>query len=382
MSGIKSVQAAQQSPTRKPKTFGTLLSEVIRKNLCVSCGACAAACPVSVVVMKDQTPTLIGKCILCEFCYYQCPRTEPSPEELEELVFGRRRLETETFGVHLDCYTARSKREDILEVAADGGVVTALLSYAFDKGIIDCAVVSGVSDNEPWKAIPKVAVTSEELKKFAGTRYTTSQTLLGVSEAVENYGRSRIAVVGVPCQIRAIRKMQTTPMGVLKLGERVVLSVGLFCMECFSYEGLIREYLQGKKGLDLSKIRKFAIKKGKFVVKLEGKDVIEVPLEEVKPYVKPSCLQCGDFAAELADVSVGSVGSAEGWSTTILRTEAGKRLFEAAASDGYIEYQTIDQVKKGLERLTKIVALKREHSGGKQFVTVQDLKVMLGQGQT
>lgn len=367
---------------RRPKILGTLLSDVVRKNLCVGCGACVAVCPVSVLIMKDVTPTLIGKCILCEFCYYQCPRTEPPPEELEKLVFGRDRRENEPFGIYLAGYTARSKSEEILKVAADGGVVTSLLTYALKKNLIDCAIVSGVAEDEPWKAIPKVVLDPEDLKNFAGTRYTISPTLLGVREAVEDYGKSRIAVVGVPCQIRAIRKMQTTPMGALKLGDKIALTIGLFCMECFNYEGIIRDYLQNKKGIDLSKIRKFAIKKGKFIVKLADQNDIEAPLEEVKPYAKPACHYCGDFTAELADISVGSVGSAEGWSTTIVRTEVGRKLFEAAASAEFIEYQPLEQVKKGWERVTKTTVLKREHTGGKQFLTAQDLKAALSQNQT
>jgi len=391
VSESKPAQTTQQAVVRRPKIFGTLLSAVIRTGLCVSCGACVAVCPVSVVAMKGLTPTLAGKCILCEFCYYSCPRTElgsgiglpdvppPPPEDLERLVFGRGRKETEPFGVYIGCYTARSKSEEVLKAAADGGVVTSLLAYALKRGIIDCAVVSGVSETEPWKAEPKIVFEPDDLTKYAGTRYTTSSSLLAVGEAVENYDKRKIAVVGVPCQIRAVRKMQSTPMGSSKLGDRIALTIGLFCMECFDYEGLIREYLQNKKGVDLSKIRKFAIKKGKFIVKLEGENVVEVPLEEVKPYARAACHKCGDFTAELADLSMGSVGSAEGWSTTIARTDIGKKLLEDAASDGVIECQPLERVKKGLERVTKMTTLKREQTGGKQFITTQDLKATSSQ---
>jgi len=176
--------------------------------------------------------------------------------------------------------------------------------------------------------------------------------------------------------------MQTTPMGALKLGDKIALTIGLFCMECFNYEGIIRDYLQNKRGIDLSKIRKFAIKKGKFIVKLADQSDVEAPLEEVKPYAKPACHYCGDFTAELADISVGSVGSAEGCSTTIVRTEVGRKLFEATASAEFIDYQPLEQVKKGWERVTKTTVLKREHTGGKQFLTAQDLKAALSQDQT
>lgn len=349
--------------TAKPKIFGNLLAEVIRKGICSGCGACVSVCPVGIVTMKsipgkDEQPTLTGKCILCGYCYSQCPWTEPKPLEVD--VFGRSRYEKEEVGVVLASYSAKSRKEEILKVASDGGVVTSLLVYLFKNGFIDCAVCSSLGKEEPLKPKPKVVLTSDELLECAGTRYTVSQTIIGLGSAVDEYGKEKIAVVGTPCQIRAIRKMQYSPHGALKYGSKVFLCIGLFCMESFYYDKLIKEYLPQRT--NLNKVSKFSIRKGKFIVEAEGKRVVDVHLDEVRPYVRGSCHICTDFTSELADISVGSVGSPAGWSTVLLRTEKAKRIFEDAVNTGYIECKPLDKVKPGKIAVIKLSNLKKEKS--------------------
>jgi coenzyme F420 hydrogenase subunit beta len=347
-------------PPLKLKIFKALLEEVIHRNLCEGCGACIAACPVSAIDMWHETPTLVSKCILCEFCYYSCPKTETSIEDIEKKIFGRTRKPEEAIGIYLNCYSARSKKEEILKVAQDGGIVTSLLAYALQERVADAAVTSGVSVKEPWKPVPKVALSFKELLESAGTRYSVSSILVGLMSAVEEYAKNKIAIVGTPCQIIALRKMETSPHGVLKLAEKVSLVLGLFCMESFYYDELISKYIQKKKGVDINKVSKFLISKGKFIVRAGGQDAINVPLDEVKMYARLSCHTCTDFTSELADISVGSVGSPEGWSTVIIRTERGKKIFEDAVKAGFIEYKPIEQVKPGLNLAVKLSKIKRQ----------------------
>lgn len=51
---------------------------------------------------------------------------------------------------------------------------------------------------------------------------------------------------------------------------------------------------------------------------------------------------CMDYTAELADISVGSVGSEEGWSTVFVRTEKGEEVVESAVEKGYVEVKEIE----------------------------------------
>ena len=84
--------------------------------------------------------------------------------------------------------------------------------------------------------------------------------------------------------------------------------------------------------------------------------VHEVKIEETEPYAFKGCGPCFDFGSELADVSVGSVGSPGGWSTVLTRTDAGEKLYASALKAGAVQEKAISE--KGL-------ALAKKLAGGK-----------------
>jgi formate hydrogenlyase subunit 6/NADH:ubiquinone oxidoreductase subunit I len=44
---------------------------MINKKKCVGCGKCVEACPMKVMVHKEETP--VSKCIACGICVKACP---------------------------------------------------------------------------------------------------------------------------------------------------------------------------------------------------------------------------------------------------------------------------------------------------------------------
>jgi ferredoxin len=46
----------------KPKLFGSLISEVLNRSLCTSCGGCVASCPAYILQMQGEKPTMKRKC--------------------------------------------------------------------------------------------------------------------------------------------------------------------------------------------------------------------------------------------------------------------------------------------------------------------------------
>ena len=176
------------------------------------------------------------------------------------------------------------------------------------------------------------------------------------------------AFVGVPCQIQALRKTNEL---VGKFKDTV--SIGLFCRENWSFS-CMRALVEDDYGVGLDSIEKFDIKKGKLIL-FNGRETTEIPLEETQPYVRINCQICLDFTGELADISVGAVGTPKGWSTVIVRTKKGAELVEGAIKKRYIEAKPIEEVKPGvgiIERITHekktenlAEAKKREEMGTK-----------------
>ena len=77
-----------------------------------------------------------------------------------------------------------------------------------------------------------------------------------------------------------------------------------------------------------------------------------VPFDDIEAYGNAGCFVCQDYTAELADISVGSVGSEPGWSTVLTRTDKAEDLLTGARAQGYIEVvENVDL--KEIERLTK-----------------------------
>jgi coenzyme F420 hydrogenase subunit beta len=136
--------------------------------------------------------------------------------------------------------------------------------------------------------------------------------------------------------------------------KRIKLLVGLFCMENFDYDSLINGLVKGKFGLDPKDMARFEIKKGMFRVIDKAGKAHEVKIEETDEFTFTGCGPCFDFASELADISVGSVGSSDGWSTVLTRTDAGEKLYAATLAAGSVQEKAVSE--KGLALAQRLAA--------------------------
>jgi coenzyme F420 hydrogenase subunit beta len=345
-------------PTFLEQGFSDLKRDVVNKRICSLCGTCAAFCDKIKISENEAKPVLVEEYdTICGLCYAFCPRTFLPLSEIEKRIFGeeeaRKKAEEDVLGIYRSCYAVRSKKEDIIKRGQDGGAVTSLLAYALEEGIIDCAVIT-TSDNH-WKPITKVAKNYDELKEGAGTKYTVYPSAVGIREAMEE-GYADIGFVGMPCQIQGLRKVQTAEQPYEVGKEKIKLLIGLFCMENFTEELL--NFVKEKVGLDLEGVKKFDIKGKELLVYDEVGKVHAIGLDEIKGYESEGCSVCMDYTAELADISVGSVGSEDGWSTVFARTERGEKIVEGAVEKGYIEAKEIEE--KGLGLIRRLGESKRK----------------------
>lgn len=323
--------------------FADLKEAVVEVGRCSLCGTCAAFCGwISIKSGETATPSFEADYdVLCGLCYTLCPRVSLDVEEIERKVFGRARGEEETLGVFRKAYAVRATDAKILKNAQDGGAVTALLAFALSEGVLDCAVVT--SANEAWENEVKVVNNAEELIKSAGTKYVASPSVLGVRDALDA-GYERIGFVGTPCQIQALRKVQTLDEPYRIGQEKIKLLLGLFCMEGFKPS--LMDFVAKLVG-DVKKVKKLEVRKGLFWIHTAdgGERVFVMKLSELEGRAMPGCAVCTDFTAELADVSVGSVGTPEGFSTVLVRSKLGERLVTAATEAGYIEAKELEELK-------------------------------------
>jgi coenzyme F420 hydrogenase subunit beta len=255
-------------------------------------------------------------------------------------------------GNYKQCVSARATDKAILAGAQDGGIVTQLFAYALEAGIIDGAIVAGQGD-EPWLPEPIVATTKAELLETTGTRYNICPNMALIKEATRSYGLDKVGIVGTPCQMQAVRKGQLYPVGLRSVPDKIALAIGIFCMENFSYQGL-EAMVEDLCNVKMESAAKMDIGKGKFSVFTQRGAVSQIPLKLTHKFEQPGCHVCLDYVSNLADVSTGSVGSPDGWSTVFVRTKNGEDIWSQAIAAGCFETKAIEEVKPGLELVTKL----------------------------
>ncbi len=78
----------------------------------------------------------------CTSCTRACPRFRAWEPEIDTMMFGRPRAIAEVDGISKDIILARASDDFVHKVGQDGGLVSAILIWALEKGYIDAALVS------------------------------------------------------------------------------------------------------------------------------------------------------------------------------------------------------------------------------------------------
>ena len=348
------------------RTFHDLEKEVQKYNFCGKCGGCVSFCSASnlgaLKVGPDGMPMFADeeKCLKCGICYMICPNTRDLDEELKKKAKWEPPI-----GPIKDLLSAQTTNPAVGERCTDGGVVTSLLLYLLDKHMIDGALVS--RSDGPFHRGPKLAVSEEEIISASGSHYDESFSIAELGSQYSTYSPAmqelktlrkglidRVAMVGTPCQIHTVRKMQV--LGIIP-SDVIKYCFGLFCMENFSFNDIQLRHLEKQYGFDLAHVSKVNVKEDFFIYLNNGK-VIHIPFEEIDSIARPACLVCPDFSAEFSDASFGGLGSPEGYTTVLLRSERGKKAYRGALTAGYIKerrYSSSEKARTDLIKLQKKV---------------------------
>jgi len=278
------------------KGYLELKRKVLDKNYCVKCGACAIVCPVNKILFLDYS-IMFNKdvnCINCKLCTNVCPKID------NNFV---------NFSNKEKYYSAKSTRI----VGQDGGLATEFLIAAIELNIVDAIIA--VNKDRFWRPIPVVVNSIEDIEKCKFTKFGEVCIFCSLPKVRDK----KVCIIGPPCIVNAARKLQKLKYNNIKL------IVGLFCSENFEYNGLIN-FLRNEN-VAIDEIVKFKVKKGFFEV-ITKSGTFKFKLERLKSLVMDGCKICQDFCALNADVSIGSAGSEDGYSTVIIRSKIGKKIFE------------------------------------------------------
>ncbi len=291
--GVNAIDFAKRGVEREVTTPYQTFS-----NDCIGCGACVKVCPTNSKRRRAYTYAMTD---------------EDGKKINQQFLKG---TYDENLGVYSQILAAKSSFG-----GQDGGVATSLLVSGMQKGIFDTAIV--VQRTEGYQAEAVVTESVDDIIKAESTKYLRVKMLWLLDDLIEK-GKRKIVVVGTPCEVRAARKIQQVML--TKYPNLQLTIVGLFCFEAFDYDKL-KVAVQNQMGVDLDKVEKTQIHKGKFTATVEGKEYV-VAVKDLSAAQEHGCNFCDDFSNKYADISVGSVGSPEGYSTVIVRSDIGRTLLE------------------------------------------------------
>jgi len=353
---------------QKKEDFAVLKETVIDKGLCTGCGICVGVCPNGVWEIQwkdgDAEPGLTQKeCNACGVCVSVCPGKDIPLLELEQVFLGKKRdPDRDEVGIYRKAYKAYAGDARVRDAGAAGGVATALLAYGLDKDVFDGSIVAGFNPERPYLAEGRIVTDSRELVQHARSKYGGNPPLNAVlSEAVLDRGISKLGVIGCPCHVHGIRKLQRAGKP-KKIAESIRLVFGLFCASQMHFEGtrhLLSEYCGIESVDDIEMIDyRWGAWPGRFFAKTkDGTEYLVDRHEYVYHHLfnawqRDRCTVCLDHCAEVADIAFGDFWDPDmkpgdpGWTMVIVRSEVGLQFMEDAARDGYVVAEAFDLTGK------------------------------------
>jgi coenzyme F420 hydrogenase subunit beta len=331
-----------------------LCERVVTKGLCAACGACVSLCPYLRSFQGRIVP--LNPCDISEGrCFAYCPRTEVDLAHIHTKVF-QRDYELTEMGLFQRVLMARARDKVFRKRAQTGGVVSSLMDFALKTGMISGAILTRRDHNHSPQGV--VARTQKEILACAGSGYVAGPTLQAFN-AGDWIPEDHIGVVGLPCQVLALGRMRASHLEKRTPVDQVSLVVGLFCTWALDYEPFLA-FLRGR--LDVSQIQKLDITPPpERILKVNtGAETLDIPLDEIRPFIRPSCQVCADMTAEFSDLSVGTVEGESEWNTVVVRTDRGEEVLSLAEKAGVIETRPLPE--ENLAHLLEASLLKKRRA--------------------
>lgn len=210
------------------------------------------------------------------------------------------------------------------------GIATRLAESLLQRNQIDAVLTVAPHPQDRWRPVPVLVTTAADLAHCRGMRMGYAPTLALLEEAKQK-GFTRLAVIGIPCQIHALRRLEHT------LGFDKILVIGTPCSDNTTPENFHKFLALLTPAPDTVTYLEF---RADYRVELRfenGKKrlipFLQLPLSTLPPDFFPlACRTCVDYTNALADITVGYMGgSGEQW--LLIRNDRGAAMIEAIAPE-------------------------------------------------
>lgn len=295
--------------------------------------ACAAEPLPGVWVPELRTAVPRGLCTDCgvsrladaKACGRACQFIRPDYAAAEARVHGRARDPGRPDELHFGPFR-RMLRAELRppRVGAQWtGIATRLGERLLETGLAQAVLTVAPTPGDPWRPRPVIVTRPEGMAMCRGMRMGFAPTLALLEPALAR-GFRRLALIGIPCQVHALRALER------ELGLERLWVVGTPCSDNTTTERF-HEFLAlldpEPKRITYLEFRadyrielRYADGTARFV------PFLELPLSRLPPDFFPlTCRTCVDYTNVLADITVGYMGGS-GRQWLLVRNERGEEL--------------------------------------------------------
>ena len=203
------------------------------------------------------------------------------------------------------------------------GIATRLAERLLETGAVDAVLTMAADPDDRWRPSPVLVTRAEGMAATRGMRMGYAP-LLALLEPARERGYRRLAVIGIPCQVYALRALEA------QLGFEKLYVIGTPCSDNTTTErfhtflGLLSDKPETITYLEF---------RADFHVELRFTDgshreipFLKLPISDLPPDFFPlTCRACVDYTNVLADITVGYMGG-EGEQWLIVRNARGEEL--------------------------------------------------------
>ena len=329
--------------------FSDLKKRVIDPGLCTHCGTCAALCK-----SIEMQETRRGPLPICDdpstpledSVWQACPGRGIPYATLNQETFGKL-PEQWLIGNVEKTFVGYSANEDVRRIGASGGVITQVLLYLLEKGMIQGAITLKHGTPEPWLARPVIATSAQEILAGAQSVYAPIPVNAILSE-IETFD-GEVALVGLPDQIASIRKLQA--LGHPSV-EKIKYLLGPY-VGINMYSGAVMRFARSNGIKTKEEIAEVRYRDGEWpgYLRITSKSGKTVKAEKfyynylLPFYITRSTLYSIDFANDFTDISVGDAWNptyekvGKGFAVIAARNQKALDILLAMQKEGYLDLE-------------------------------------------
>ena len=258
-------------------------------------------------------------------CGRACQFIQPDYPRLETQVHGRTRDASKGderfFGPVQQMYQARLKAP--LEGAQWTGITSRIAQKLLESNAVDAVLTMAPDPDDFWRPIPVLVTNPADMAHVRGMRMGYAP-LLALLEPALAKGYKRLAVIGIPCQVYALRALEQ------ELGFERLYVIGTPCSDNTTTENFhtFLDLLTDKP--DTVTYLEF---RADYMVELRFTDgsrkeipFLQLPISKLpRDFFPLTCRTCVDYTNALADITVGYMGG-QGEQWVLVRNARGEEL--------------------------------------------------------